>query len=85
MSLLSAFLKNIFVLFVGLHLIAFVANVIARSYRFILPETFVYILFMTGTIAFFLWGVYGTYVVLGIYAIIYFFSALYSRLKNKLA
>ncbi len=81
MSLLVAFMKNIVVLFAGIHVIAFLAKGMAGASRLILPEAIVYMVFMLGTICFFIWGVAGTLAVLGGYGLLSLSCSLYSRIK----
>jgi hypothetical protein len=81
MSLLVAFLKNIAVLFAGIHVIAFLAKGIAGANRLILPEALVYMVFMPGTICFLVWGVAGTLTVLGGYGLLSLSCSLYSGIK----
>jgi hypothetical protein len=81
MSLLVAFLKNIVVLFVGIHVIAVLAKGMAGANRIILPEALVYVVFMVGTISFFVWGLIGTLTVLGGYGLLSLSCSVYSRIN----
>jgi hypothetical protein len=81
MSILIAFLKNIIVLFVGIHMVAYIAKTVAGAERFLLPEAIVYVVFILGTICFFVWGLTGTLAVLGGFLLLYLSCILNARLR----
>ncbi len=81
MSILVAFLKNIIVLFVGIHLIAYIAKTVAGAERLVLPEALVYVVFVLGTACFFIWGMTGTLAVLGGFLLLYLTCILNARLR----
>jgi hypothetical protein len=81
MSLLIDFLKNALVLFVGIHVIVYIAKTVAGADRLVLPEALVYVVFMLGTACFFVWGPTGTLAVLGGFLLLYLSCILNVRLR----
>ncbi len=82
MHILIAFLKNIIVLFAGIHVIAYIARAFAGADRLVLPEALVYVVFILGTICFFAWGLTGTLAVLGGLLLLYLSCILNARLRR---
>jgi hypothetical protein len=81
MSLMIDFLKNTTLLFVGIHVIAYIAKTVAGGDRLVLPESLTYVVFMLGTACFFVWGLEGTLAVLGGFLLLYLSCILNARLR----